>query len=160
MNAIPYYKLSILIGCPFAFCFLLGLFWISYKFYSKQKVLVLFENFLITISITFFFFQSSIINALTDLLNCTKIENDDYISNYLLEKCSGNVNYEKWRAFLIIPSFCFFCLILPLLPFVYMFKNRANLYSDKILSKIGFLVNGYSPQHYYWYFFFFYKKNY
>ena len=153
MNAIPYYKLSILIACPLAFCFLLGFFWILYKFYSKQRFFVIFESFLITISITFFFFQSSIINALTDLLNCTKIENNSYITNYLLEKCTDNIHYEKWRNLLVIPTFSIFCFILPLVPFVYMFKNRKNLYNDKILSKVGFLLNGYSPQYYYWYFF-------
>ena len=152
MNAIPYYKLSILIACPFAFCFLLGFFWILYKFYSKQRAFVIFESFLITVSITFFFCQSSIINGLTDLLNCTKIENNSYITNYLFEKCTDNIHYEKWRNLLVIPTFSIFCFVLPLVPFVYMFKNRKNLYNDRILSKVGFLLNGYSPQYYYWYF--------
>ena len=152
MHVIPYYKLSILIACPFVFCFLLGFFWILYKSYSKQKFFVILENFLVTLSITFFFFQSSIINALADLLNCTKIENVFYLTNYLLEKCAGNSNYDKLFNILIIPSFCIFCIILPLVPFVYMFKNRTNLYTDKILCKVGFLLNGYSPQFYYWYF--------
>ena len=137
----------ILIGCPFAFCFLLGLFWVSYKIYSKQKI---FESFLITISITFFFFQSSVINALADFLNCTQIEQNFYLTNYLLEKCENNLIYENWRNLLIIPSFSIFCLILPLLSFIYMLRNRKNLYTDHILRKVGFLLNGYSPRYFYW----------
>ena len=111
--------------CPFSFFFLLILFWIAYKLFSKKENLSkIIENFLITSLITFFFFQSSIIIALADLLNCTKIENDYYLSNYLLEKCEGNINYVRWTNFMIIPSFCFFSLILTIMPFIYMFRNR------------------------------------
>ena len=141
----------ILVGCPFAFCFLLGLFWIFYKFYSKQKIIVILESFLITVSITFFFFQSSVLNALANLLNCSKIENNFYLTNYLLEKCAENEYYEKWRNFVIFPSFSFFSLILILLPMIYMFKNINNLYSDNVLRKVGFLLNGYSPRYFFWY---------
>ena len=105
LHSIPYYRILILISCPFVYCFLLAIFWILYKFRSKQDV---FENFLITTSITFFYFQSSIINALADLLSCTKIENDFYLTNYLLENCGENSKYEHWRNILIIPTFCFF----------------------------------------------------
>ena len=108
------------------------------------------ESFLITVTITFFFFQSSVINALADFLNCTQIEQNFYLTNYLLEKCENNLIYENWRNLLIIPSFSIFCLILPLLSFIYMLRNRKNLYTDHILRKVGFLLNGYSPQYYYW----------
>ena len=151
MHSIPSYKVSILIGCLFVFCFFLFLFWMIYKFFSKQDIFVILESFLVTVSITLFFFQSSVINSLADLLNCTKIENTFYLTNYLLEKCEGNINYEKWRNLLIIPTFCIFCLFLTLVPFIFMFKNRNKLYTDSILRKVGFLLNGYSPQFYYWY---------
>ena len=141
-----------LIGCPFAFCFILALFWILYKFYSNQKIATTFENFLITTSITFFFFQSTIINGLADLLNCTKIENQYYLTNYLIEKCDKNLGYDKWRNFMIIPAFCFFSIFLTIVPFIYMYKNRGNLYSENILRKVGFLLNGYSTNYFYWYF--------
>ena len=150
MHAIPYYKIIILIGCPFAFCFLLALFWMLYKFYSKQNIFRIFESFSITIIITFFYFQSPVINALADLLSCTKIETNFYLTNYLLEKCTNNQNYENWLFFVIIPFFCFFSLILPLVPLLYMFKYKSYLYTEKKLLKVGFLLNGYSPQYYYW----------
>ena len=140
----------ILIGCPFAFCYLLALFWIFYKFYSKKRASIILESFLITASITFFFFQPSIINGLSDLLNCTKIENEYYISNYLIEKCANNTNYNKWQNLMIIPAFCFFAIILTMMPFIYMYKNRENLYRENILRKVGFLMNGYSRTSFYW----------
>ena len=137
---------------PFAFCFLLALFWIFYKFNSKRKLVDIFESFSITTTISFFFFQSAVINGLADLLNCIQIDNNYYLGNYLLEQCSGNPNYEKFRNFMIIPAFCFFILLFTLAPFYYMFKNKNKLYSDKILRKVGFLLNGYSRSYYYWYF--------
>ena len=140
----------ILIGCPFAFCYLLALFWIFYKFYSKKRASIILESFLITASITFFFFQPSIINGLSDLLNCTKIENEYYIRNYLIEKCANNTNYNKWQNLMIIPAFCFFAIILTMMPFIYMYKNRENLYRENILRKVGFLMNGYSRTSFYW----------
>ena len=147
LHSIPYYRILILISCPFVYCFLLAIFWILYKFRSKQDV---FENFLITTSITFFYFQSSIINALADLLSCTKIEKDFYLTNYLLENCGENSKYEHWRNILIIPTFCFFSVILTIIPFVYICKNMKTLYSHKMLRKVGFLLNGYSPRYFYW----------
>ena len=139
------------IVCPFAFCFLLAVFWIFYKYKSKRDLFEIFENFFITATITFYFFQSAVFNALLNLLNCVKIENNYYLGNYLLEQCSGNPNYEKFRNFIFIPTFSFFLFLFSLLPFYYMFKNRTKLYTDKILRKVGFLLNGYSRRYYYWY---------
>ena len=140
----------ILIGFPFGFAFFLSIFWFSYKYYSKENVLLILENFLVTTLITFFFFQSSVINALTKLLNCTKIENNYYLTNYLFEKCEGNKSYERWSNFMIIPSFLFFSFALTFFPFFYMFKNRKKLYTASVLRRVGFLLNGYSTRHYYW----------
>ena len=140
------------IGCPFAFCFLLAVFWIFYKFRSKRDFCEIVESFFITTTITFFFFQSAVLNALLNLLSCVQIENNFYLGNYLLEQCSGNPNYEKFRNFMVIPAFSFFLLLFTIAPFYYMFKNRAQLYTDKTLRKVGFLLNGYSRRYYYWYF--------
>ena len=139
----------ILIGFPFAFCALLAFFWIGYKLLSTKKRII-FESFLISTSITFFYFQSTVLNSLANLLSCTKIENTYYLTNYLLVKCDGNADYGFWRNFVIIPLFTFFSIILTSLPFIYMFNNRKNLYNDNVLRKVGFLLNGYSKQYFYW----------
>ena len=138
-----------LICWPFAFSFCLLLFWIFYKFYAKLKSLVVFESFLIMATMTFFLFQSSIVIALADLLNCTMMENSYYLSNYLFVKCEEN-NYNIWRNYMILPAFCFFSLILTVMPFIYMFKNRKYLYCERVLRKIAFLLNGYSAKNFFW----------
>ena len=135
---------------PFIYCLLLFVFWIVYKFYSKQNISFILESFLVTVTITFYFFQSTILKSLADLLNCTKIENSMYLTNYLLEKCTENPYYEKWRDFVIVPCFSLFSLILTIWPLVYMMKNVKNLYNDQIFRKIGFLLSGYSPRFFYW----------
>ena len=149
MHSIPYYKTMILIGFPFEFCVLLAIFWIGYKLLSTKKRII-FESFLISTSITFFYFQSTVLNSLANLLSCTKIENTYYLTNYLLVKCDGNADYGLWRNFVIIPLFTFFSIVLTSLPFIYMFNNRKNLYCDNVLRKVGFLLNGYSKKYFYW----------
>ena len=135
---------------PFGFSFILLLFWISYKFKAHLTFSMVFENFLITALMTFFFFQSSIINRLADLLNCTIIEHSYYLSSNLLVKCEDSI-YQKWRSYMILPAFCFFSLILTLTPFIYMFRRKKILYRENILRKIAFLLNGYAAKNYYWY---------
>ena len=149
MNVIPYYKVLMLICLPFIFSFFSILFWISYKFYFKHKFIQVFETVLIIVIITFYFFQSSIINALADLLNCTKIENEYYLTSYLLVKCSGN--YSTWRNLMVLPAFCFFSFMLTTLLFLYMYKNRKLLFSEHVLRKVAFLLNGYLANNFYWY---------
>ena len=148
MHTIPYYKVLMLICLPFSFCFFLIAFWTLYKIFSKQSFIKVCESFLITAIITFFYFQSSIITALANLLNCTKIEDENYLTNYLFEKCAEH--YYSWRNLMILPAFFFFSIILTILPFIYMFKNMENLYTESVLSKIAFLLHGYSAKHYYW----------
>lgn len=140
----------ILIGLPFGFCLFLALFWIVYKLLSKKSKRLIFESFLISTSITFFYFQSSILNSLANLMNCTKIENNYYLTNYLLVNCDGNPEYEFRRNYVIIPFFTFFSLVLTSLPFIYMFNKRKNLYTDNVLRKVGFLLNGYCKKYFYW----------
>lgn len=158
LHEIPYYKAMIIIGFPFTFCLLFCIFWTCYKFYSKQKIFMIWENALSTISLTLFFFQSTVIKTIVDSLDCTMIEGEYYLTNYLLEKCENNEIYQKWRNLLIIPRFFFFCIILMFVPLVFMFKNKNHLYTDKILTKVGFLLNGYGPQFYYWYYINYKKK--
>jgi len=134
----------------FVFCFLLAIFWILYKFYWKIKSVILYEGILISITITFFFFQSSIIHALADLMSCTTIDNEKYIANYLLEPCTKNPLYGNWQYYMIIPGFCFYCIFLSLVPFVYMCKHRSQLFEANYIRKIGFLLYGYSSAKFFW----------
>ena len=113
----------------------------------KNKIL---ENLLICIAISFLFFLSPIINILSDFFNCTKLYENQYMTNYLLERCNDNSRYDFWKKYLIIPAFLIYVMCLPLILFTFMFKNRKRLFDENFISKIGFLLNGYSSETYYW----------
>ena len=104
LHLIPYIKILILILCPTV---LLIIFWVAYKFYIKIDFLVVLEYFVITATITFYYFQSPVVNGIAGLLDCTTIENSSYITDYLLEKCTDNPRYYYWRNALVIPGFFF-----------------------------------------------------
>lgn len=144
-------KSLVLVLCPFGYAILLSVFWLIYKFYTKSKFSRIFENFIITLNMTFLYFQSPIVNFLSEILNCTEIENQFYISNYLLERCSENPRYMKWRNYFVIPCFSFFTIIFSFAPLYYMYINKQTLYSKAVFRKIGFLLNGYSFERFYWY---------
>jgi len=150
LNLVPYIKILLVICCPVGFCGLLMFFWIAYKIYKKSEFSIILECFLITSTITFFYFQIPVINELAGMLNCYPIENESYITDYPLEPCTNNSRYSDWTNILVIPAACFFVLILPVWPIYYMHKNKNRIFSKEVIQKVGFLLNGYSPQSFYW----------
>jgi len=154
LQLVPYLKTLLVVCCPVGFCLFLLIFWIGYKVYKKIRFTIILERFLITSAITFFYIQAPIINSLAVMLNCTQIENESYITDYPLEQCTNNERYTAWRNVLIIPTACFFVLILPVYPIYYMHKKKEIIFSKEVIYKVGFLLNGYSPDKFYWYNFF------
>ena len=126
------------------------IFWIFYKLLYRKKMEYIVERFLITSAMTLQFFLSPILNVLSDFLNCTKINEDYYLSNYLIEKCNDNPTYNAWALFFVLPCFCIFVIVLPIFSLYYMFTNRKQLFHDRFIYKIGFLLNGYSSYTFYW----------
>lgn len=151
MNSIPYIKVLLVSCFPFGFCCLLFLFWIAYKFFKKLDFSIVIERLLMTIAITFFYFQAPVINALAGLLDCIKIENEYYIADYPLEQCTNNMRYSNWRNILVFPTLSFFVIILPVCPLYYMYRNKHRIFSKEVIFKVGFLLNGYSPDTFFWY---------
>ena len=126
------------------------MFWIAYKFYANLMLSQMLERFILTATIAFFYFQSPIIKSVSELLDCTLIDNEKHISAYLFEQCSNNPRYLIWRNAMAIPAFIFFTIILPSIPFYYMQKNKDIIFNGHVLRKIGFLLNGYTDKTFYW----------
>ena len=137
---------------PFIFTFLLFVFWIFYKIKENLPFPVMIEHFCITTAISFLFFLSPIINVLADFLDSTEIFGNYYITSYLIERSNNNPQYNLWRNYLILPSFCFFTILFPLCLFIYMQRRKHILFTEGIIYKIGFVLNGYSSETFYWYF--------
>ena len=126
------------------------IFWFCFMMFYKITFKKVIKKFLITLAIETNLFLSAIINALANFVNCSEIDNEFYITNYLAEKCSNNYRYSLWRNALIIPSFIVFAVILPLLAFNFMFKNRQKLLSKNIIQYVGFLLSGFEIKKFYW----------
>ena len=142
--------ITVLINILFPFLFSFGsvLFWLL-KFCKYRKNGNYFSKFVLTIAITLFFFQSPMINQMTEFLKCVSIENNLYNDGFPIETCT-NPKYILWRDALIIPVFCFYSILLPIVAFGYMFLNRNDLYEEHIIYKIGFLLSGFKENKYYW----------
>ena len=127
------------------------IFWLLAATINKLSLKEAMKNFLQSQIIIITFLLSSIINTLADFVNCTTINNEDYNVSYLTVQCTNNETYLFWRSFYIIPSFIFYALLLPIIAFVFMYKNRKKLFQLDVVSKISFfLMNGYKRESYYW----------
>ena len=125
-------------------------FWLIAAVIYRLSLNEALKNFAQTQIITITFLLSSIINTLADFVNCTTLNKEDFNVSYLSIQCTNNSNYLFWRNFLIFPSFLFYVILLPMTAFVYMFKNRMNLFDVNIVAKISFLLQGYKRESYYW----------
>lgn len=134
---------------PFIYSFFLIYFWLVHKFIYKTSFKLALEKYLITVSIVFFFFQSPIINSLCEIINCTPLGESSYMTNYLKEECYTSTHLDL-IFYYVIPCFICFVFILPAIPFFIMWKNRKILCSEKMIYKIGFLLNGYDKDVFYW----------
>ena len=150
MNSIIYYRVGLAIMYPLLFIFVLLVFWIIYKFYIKVSFRVIFQNFLVSVSIVLFYFMSNIFTTTVEFLNCTEIDGNYYISNFLIEKCNDNERYSFWKYNVIWPAFLIFTILFPLILFVYMFRHRKNLFDERVRVNVAFLLNGYSAETFYW----------
>lgn len=117
---------------------------------KKKTFLFVLERFLITNAMTLFFFLSPITNVLSSYLNCSEINDKNYLTNFLIERCDNNPRYEFWKNVFVIPSFAVFGVLIPFSTFYYMYKRKAELYEEIYIYKIGFLLNGYTSHNFYW----------
>lgn len=129
---------------------LLIIFWIAYALKRKMNFFKMLSSFLTTFSILILFFLPAILNTITDFINCTDLNGEEYVTNFPMVKCSNNLEYQKWRNYLIFPSFFFFCVFLPFLAFIYAYRNKESLHEESVMQNIGFLLKGYDDKYYYW----------
>lgn len=124
------------------------------KIKNNNSIQETMESFLLVTTIIITFFLSNVVNVISQFFNCTELESDSYISSFLIEKCTNNPNYDFWRNTLIIPALIVYVIGFPLSMFFYMYRNRKNLLSPEVMSKVGFMLNGYYPKKFYWYVFY------
>lgn len=140
----------ILLVLPIVFIGIMFIGFILYNFKKKSTFTSLLQKTLVMFSIVIVFFHSNIVNTIASFFNCIDIEKNSYIFAYLIESCDSE-NYQYWRNSAAIPGFIFYVVLFPAILFAYMFKNRDSLLDPHVISKVGFMMHGYSPEHFYWY---------
>ena len=110
----------------------------------------MFERFFISVAIVFIFFMSNIFDMTLQYMNCEKIDENYYISSFLIEQCNNNERYSFWKYYFIWPCFIFFIIFIPFVCFLFMFQNKKRLFEDDVIVKIGFLLHGYTSKTFYW----------
>ena len=145
-----YLQITSTILYPLAFSGLLFLYWFSYKFMNKISFSLMLEKYLLTFYILMTFFLSPVINSISIFFDCTTLYSNNYITQNLMEKCNDNPRYSSWRSYVMLPAFFFYGVFFPLLIFFYLFKNRKNMFEEKLMAKIGFLLKGYTENRFYW----------
>ena len=152
MNSIYYYKEFFLILFSLFFAIFFMIIWLIKLFIYRFRFHSIIERFLITTNILILYFLSPIINMIADFFNCTELNGNTYMTNYLLERCNNNETYDLWRNALIFPSFAFYVIIFPLIFCFFIYKNKKQLFGSNVMSKIGFVLQGYTSKTYYWYY--------
>jgi len=130
---------------------LFSLLFIALKNVFKLNEITFKDCFMVILIISIYSFQSTILNSLSEILDCIKIDNDQfYISSYLLENCNSS-RYLTWFYFFILPIMTIYTFIFPASAFFYIKYRKKHLYYNK-LKAFGFLTNGYKKSKFYWYF--------
>lgn len=139
----------ILLVIPIAFIVIMSIGFLFYNLKKKSPLTALFQKILVYFAITILFFHSNIVNTIANFFNCIDVEENSYIFAYLIESCDSE-NYRYWRNSAAIPGFIFYVVLFPTSLFLYMFKNREYLLDEEVISKVGFMMHGYSPENFYW----------
>lgn len=120
-------------------------------FFLVLPILILFRNqkkkwkkFLITISITLFLIQPAILESLFNIMKCTRISENHYLSKELSVLCYTS-DYNQWVYFLVIPAFLFYIVGLPI---VLIVKFLIYKKKDKI-KKVALFIHGFQPKYFY-----------
>ena len=109
------------------------------------------KNILVTLSITIFLMQPSILQSLFDILNCANVTNDSYYIFSEMRIACYTKEYNLWIYCLVIPSFLVYVVIIPGY-FLLKVWIGLKIYSSHSLfmAKVGFLIHGFKREAFIW----------
>lgn len=133
-------KVIISIGIPFLFS---SIFFIKSLFLKKMKIWTFFSYFVVS----YIIFKQQIFTVLFEMINCEKLQLDDYYSeshlkNYLGIKCYTETHYF-WIYFVIVPFICFYGIILPIFVQIFVHSKRHSFKNRIKVIKYNFLMKQY-----------------
>ena len=108
---------------------------------------------LFIIAISFFVLeQPGIVQTLISYSSCSKLLLDSsayYVYGNEFFKC-GTDDYQSFYYWVVVPFFCVYFWILPLILFLILYSHRNNLNGETIRIAMGTLYNEFTPKAYYW----------
>ena len=148
-KANPYYaKLILLSMIPLVFGLILLLAWLVWG--KLKKSICLKEKIIGSIAVQLFFFQPSLIRYNFSMFNCIELNSGEY---YLTQ----DMSIECWKTehliyslTVVIPSILIWCISIPIILVIILYKNKSKLSNIEEKLKYGFLYKGFIPNRYYW----------
>eukprot|EP00879_Flechtneria_rotunda_P001057 GHRR01001195.1.p1 GENE.GHRR01001195.1~~GHRR01001195.1.p1 ORF type:complete len:1086 (+),score=285.66 GHRR01001195.1:203-3460(+) len=132
----------------------------------SQQLHVLAHKVPALVLIVIFFFYPSLVRVGLIMFACYKIDNandlsDPYRAYAVASSPTGywvlSINqacyegwHRPWALALGIPCTLLFCIGVPLIIGIVLYRNRARLDSPRFAGRVGFLYHNYKPQTYYW----------
>ena len=98
-----------------------------------------------------FFMQPGLVTNLTLFLSCKKLDGMKYhfIASHPYWSCDSEI-YESVSHLLALPNLLLWALIIPLVIFLILKKNKANLQNDKYEGSLGVLMFDLKKKYYFW----------
>lgn len=133
-------KIIISTGLPILFSIL---FSVKTIFKRRLNIFLFFYYFVVS----YFVFQQDIFTKLFDMINCERLQLDNYtveyyMKNYLGIKCYTQTHYF-WIFFIIFPTFCFYGFLLPFSIQIFAYSKKSFFTERKNIIKYDFLMRQY-----------------
>jgi len=96
-------------------------------------------------------YQPGITTNLTLFLSCTTQEGlgYNYIASHPFWSCDTE-RYDTYSRFIVKPSLAIWCIVLPLVIFLILFKNKSNLKQEKLRVPLGVFYFDLKEKFYFW----------
>ena len=96
-------------------------------------------------------YQPGITTNLTLFLSCTTQDGlpYSYIASHPFWTCESE-QYLKYSNYIVKPSLLVWCILVPLVIFFILFKNKDNLKNEKVRIPLGVFYFDLKDQYYYW----------
>ena len=148
-SANPYYAELILLDLiPIVFGSILLITWLIWGKIQKSSNLK--EKIIGSIVVQLFFFQPSLIKYNFSMFNCKEITPGDYYLTKAMSIQCWKTEHLIYSFAVAIPSILIWCISIPIILVVFLYKNSSKLLEIEEKLKYGFLYKGYKPQHFYW----------
>jgi predicted outer membrane repeat protein len=116
----------------------------EYKKRKKELQTQVFNDLSVTLIVSLFLVQSSLTKETLAMFDCVEVEGGQMYINEALEVNCNEEPYSTWAKSAGTMSMTLYVIGIPLGAFFILFKNRKFFHDHQVLSRYGFLLNGYN----------------